>query len=186
MRFLIPFLLFTVSVFGQDKCPDFVHTNTPKPKVKWDSKWVGQIDAGMGIPVESGLSGYSVWASSLSASVKPVASSNVLFTQDWIIQMRGLEGDWQFDEPTPTVSFVFMGLAREFKMAPFNWYASTGLAIGTSEQRTTQFPAIASIRFKRHIAYNTYVKLNTYIMLDDAQLNSTTQFIGVSLGGYLK
>lgn len=178
-------LLIGFSLYGQDDCYSFVNANVAKQPLKMNTKWVAQVDAGMGIPIESGMEGYSLLASSLSASVKPFADSKMLFTQDWIIQLRGFEGDWQFDKPTPTVSFVFMGLAREFKVEPFNLYLSSGLAIGTSEQRSSGFPAIASFRFKKPIAYNAYTKLNVYIMLDDAQLNSTTQFIGFSVGGYL-
>lgn len=182
---LILGLLTGFGLYGQDNCYSFVHTNVPKQKVKMNTKWTGQIDAGIGIPIESGMEGYSLLASSLSLSVKPFADSKMLFTQDWIIQLRGFEGDWQFDRPTPTVSFVFMGLAREFKVEPFNLYLSSGLAIGTSEQRSSGFPAIASFRLKKPIAYNAYMKMNVYIMLDDVQLNSTTQFIGFSLGHYL-
>jgi hypothetical protein len=78
-----------------------------------------------------------------------------------------------------------MGLAREFKVKPFDLYLSSGLAIGTSEQRNTSFPAIASLRLKKHISDDVYMKANVYIMLDDAQLNSTTQFVGISIGHYL-
>jgi hypothetical protein len=171
--------------FSQDDCYNFTQTNLAKPKVKPNKSWVGQVDVGVGIPIESNMEGYSLIASSLSASIKPVAGSDWLFTQDWIVQLRGLEGDWEFDKPTPTVSFVFMGLAREFKVKPFDLYLSSGLAIGTSEQRNTSFPAIASFRLKKHISYNVYMKANVYIMLDDAQLNSTTQFVGISIGHYL-
>lgn len=181
---LILALLVSFSLKSQDNCYSFTNTNAPKQKVKMNTKWIGQIDAGIGLPIESGLEGYSLLASSLSVSIKPFTGSKLLFTQDFIIQLRGLEGDWEFDRPTPTVSFVFMGLAREHKIKPFDLYLSSGLAIGTSEERSSGFPAIASVRLKKPIAYNAYMKMNVYIMLDDVQLNSTTQFIGLSVGHY--
>ena len=183
-RYLYPCLLVVLLIpfnsFGQEDCYAFNTTYKVARKVKAD-KWIASLDGGLGMVIGPQPDGFSNAFASLSASVKYNKDFKWSMNQDWLLQQRGLEGDWDFVNKSISVSFVAIGVAREYKFSN-NLFLSGGVSVGGAEERTSNLPLIGIIRVKKQFSDKGYMRFNLFMMSSDANTNSMTQFAGFSIG----
>jgi len=177
---LLVVLLIPFNSFGQEDCYAFNTTYKVARKVKAD-KWIASLDGGLGMVIGPQPDGFSNAFASLSASVKYNKDFKWSMNQDWLLQQRGLDGDWDFVNRSISVSFVAIGVAREYKVSN-SLFLSSGVSVGGAEERTSNLPVIGIVRVKKQFSDTGYMRFNLFIMSSDANSNSTTQFAGLSLG----
>ena len=179
MRSLL-LLLLSFNLCAQEVCTDFITTNLEAKPIRAE-KWIASLDGGMGTVLGPQPDGFSNGFASLSASVKYNKDFKWSMNQDWLLQQRGLEGDWDFVNRSISVSFVAIGIAREYKFSN-NLFLSGGVSVGGAEERTSNVPLIGIIRVKKQFSDKGYMRFNLFMMSSDANTNSMTQFAGFSIG----
>ena len=180
LNYALALMFISLNASGQENCFQFNNTHVPSQSIK-ANKWIASLDGGMGTVLGPQPDGFSNGFASLSASVKYNKDFKWSMNQDWLLQQRGLEGDWDFVNRSISVSFVAIGIAREYKFSN-NLFLSGGVSVGGAEERTSNVPLIGIIRVKRQFSDNGYMRFNLFMMSSDANTNSMTQFAGFSIG----
>ena len=178
--YALALMIISLNVSGQENCFQFNDTRVPSQSVK-ANKWIASLDGGMGSVLGPQPDGFSNTFASLSASVKYNKDFKWSMNQDWLLQQRGLEGDWDFVNKSISVSFVAIGIAREYKFSN-SLFLSGGVSVGGAEERTSNVPVIGIIRVKKQFSDKGYMRFNLFMMSSDANTNSMTQFTGFSIG----
>ena len=178
--YALALMLISLNGSGQENCFQFNDTQVPSQSVK-ANKWIASLDGGMGSVLGPQPDGFSNMFASLSASVKYNKDFKWSMNQDWLLQQRGLDGDWDFVNRSLSVSFVAIGIAREYKFSN-NLFLSGGVSVGGAEERTSNVPVIGIIRVKKQFSDKGYMRFNLFMMSSDANTNSMTQFAGFSIG----